>query len=247
VRTLRVALADDEAAARRALRRALDGVEGVLVVGEADNGAAALDLARSERPDLMFLDIRMPGASGLEVAAALRAEGGPAVVFVTAFDAHAVEAFEHAALDYVLKPVDPARVAESVRRVRAHGAPRLADVDPAGLEALAAGRTDAALLRVAGRLQVVEHAGVRYVEAAGNYVRVHGAGRTWLVRGTIANVVERLGGGLVRVHRSYAVRLAEVAEVLRPDGNDPSARLRGGDEVPIGRTYWRELKGLLGG
>lgn len=243
--TLRAVVADDEAPARRALCRALAQVGDVEVVGEAQTAAEALALVRSHAPDVLFLDIRMPGGSGLDAAAALRGTGGPAVVFVTAFDTHAVEAFEHAAVDYLLKPLDVRRVAESVRRVREAGGPRLDEVDPAAVREVAAGRSTAALLRVAGRLQVVERDAVRRAEAAGNYVRLHGEGRSWLVRDTITHIVEQFGGALVRVHRSHAVRLRDVHEVLRPDGNDPTVRLRDGTEVPVGRTWWPDLRRRL--
>lgn len=245
--SLRVLIADDEAAARQAMRRALADLEGVEVVGEACSGTEALSLVGELEPDVVFLDIRMPGMSGLEVSAELRERASLAIVFVTAYDQYAVEAFEHAAIDYVLKPVEPQRVAESVRRIRAQAAPSIASVLSPVLEHLREPESKAALLRVGGGLRRIEASDVRYLESAGNYVRIHMHESDCLARGTITDVAERFGGGIVRVHRSYAVQRSEIAEVRRPDGNDPMAYLKNGDAIPIGRTYWPELSRQLGG
>ncbi len=234
---LRVVLADDEAPARRALLRALAVHEDVVVVGEAETGLQALALVRSHQPDLLFLDIRMPGMDGLDVSEALRGEPGPAVVFVTAFGEYAVNAFEQAALDYLLKPVDPERVAESLRRFRESGAPRMGEISPA-LESPA---SDHALLRMGGSLRAVNRDSVTHLEAAGNYVRVHTDSGTLLVRGSLPHLIETLDVGLHRVHRSFALRPDQVLEIRRPDGNDSTASLACGAEVPIGRTYWKDV------
>lgn len=204
---LRVALVDDERLARAQLRRLLAVHPGVEVVGEADAVAPAARLVRDVRPDALFLDIQLGGETGFDLLDALDAP--VAVVFVTAYDHHAVRAFEVNALDYLLKPADPGRLARSVARLRAGAAPG----DPAAGRPLDIG--DRLFVEVQGRPQFVAVRDILAVRAADDYTTlVVRDGRRPLVLAPLATWEARLPGReFARVHRSALVQLAAVARV----------------------------------
>ena len=223
---MRVLIVDDEAPARAKLRRMLAALDGVEVVAEAAAGADALALIPQCRPDVVFLDVQMPEVDGFEVAASLP-DDGPAVVFVTAFDRYALQAFETGAVDYLLKPVAPERLERAVQRLRGgvRGAPRIA-VAPQRLLVVDRGCT-----------HVVACADIEWLESADNYVHVHAGGRSLLMRRTLESLLADLAPRLVRTHRGAAVAPACVA-ALRPRGRgDATIVLRSGAEVPCSRQY----------
>lgn len=216
---IRALIADDEPLAREALRDALAGA--AEIVAECANGLEAAEAIERLRPDVAFLDIEMPGLDGL---AAVRAvDHPPAVVFVTAHDDYAVEAFALEAVDYILKPIDERRVAEALRRVRERR-PRKA---PGHF-----------IVGSRGKLVVIRAAEIRYLESAGNYVRLHTASASPLLRGTLAGVEGRLDAQrFVRVHRSFIVNVAAIAELRPTPSGDYEVILRDGAKVPMSRTF----------
>jgi two-component system LytT family response regulator len=228
---MRVLIVDDEAPARARLRRLLDSHPSVEIVGEARDGPEALQRAAELAPDAVFLDVQMPGVSGLDVAASL-ADPAPAIVFVTAFDQYAVSAFDAAATDYLLKPVEPERLARALKRIRARGT-----------EASAArrgpGQAPPAQLLIPdrGRTHVVPVVDIQWLEAADNYVAVHAGTRAPLMRRTLAGLLEDLGGGFVRTHRGAAVGLAHVVRLETRERGDATVVLRDGSQVPCSRQY----------
>lgn len=218
---IRALIADDEPLAREALRDAIGG--NAEIVAECANGIEAAEAMRRLRPDVAFLDVEMPGLDGLE--AVRDVDQPPAVVFVTAYDEYAVEAFALEAVDYILKPVDEGRVAEALRRVRARKPPR---------------RTHDArfLVGAHGKLVVIGAADIRYLEAAGNYVRLHTATASPLLRGTLSAIERRLDPKIfVRVHRSFIVNVTRIAELKTTRSGDYEVVLEDGGIVPMSRTF----------
>ncbi len=234
-RLLRVLAVDDEPPALDELAyllRADPRVESVLCAGDAP---AALRLLAEGAVDAVFVDIRMPGTDGLELARALRRQPvPPPVVFVTAHDDRAVDAFDLGAVDYLLKPLRPERLAESLRRVRAaRAAP-----EPA------AGDDDVIPVELAGRTTMLPRADVRWVEAQGDYARLHTGDGSHLIRVPLSVLAERWAdAGFVRIHRSYLVSLRDVRE-LRLTGSGYVV-LTGDRELPVSRRHTRELKDRL--
>ncbi len=233
---MRVLIVDDEAPARAKLRRMLAAFDDVDVVGEAIDGAQAIELVAALAPDALFLDVQMPEVGGLDVAASLP-DGAPALVFVTAFDRFALQAFDANAVDYLLKPVDPERLARAVQRLRAR--------PPAARPH--AGTPQQLLIVDRGRAHVVRCADIEWLQAADNYVSVHAGGRALLMRRTLAGLLSDLGPSFVRTHRSAAVALAQVATVQPRDKGDATVVLRSGAAVPCSRPYRAELLRRLGG
>jgi two-component system, LytTR family, response regulator len=216
---MRALIADDEPLAREALRDALPGVE---IVAECSNGFQAKEAIERLRPDVAFLDIEMPGLDGLTAARDLDAD--TAVVFVTAYDEYAVEAFALEAVDYILKPIDEARVAEALRRVAARRPSKRYD--------------RRFIVGAHGKLIVVAAQEVRFIEAAGNYVRLHAAHVQPLLRGTLSAVEKRLDPELfVRVHRSFIVNAGLIQDLRTTRGGDYEVVLRDGETVPMSRTF----------
>ena len=222
--TLRIVVVDDEPPARSRLKRLLLALPGVAVVGEAGDGHSALALAESLRPDALMLDVQMPEVGGLDVAASLP-DDGPAVVFVTAFDRYALQAFDAAAVDYLLKPVDPERLALAVQRLRLRqraGAPR-----PAAQRLLFSDR---------GQVLVIERDQIRWLQAADNYVEVHTTGRMHMLRRTLEGLLADLGPGFARIHRRRAVALAAVARVEPAGKGDACVTLNDGTALACSRA-----------
>jgi two-component system, LytTR family, response regulator len=223
---MRILIVDDEAPARARLRRLLAAIAGTEVVGEAADGEQALALAETLKPDALLLDIQMPELDGLAVAASLP-DDGPAVIFVTAFDAYALQAFDARALDYLLKPVEPERLARALDRVRRKVPPRT----PAPLPATQL------LVPTSRGVQVLRVTEIEWLQAADNYVTLHSSGREFLLRRTLAGLLADLGEGFVRVHRSAAVAITQVAAVEPNDKGDALLRLHSGAEVGCSRAY----------
>ncbi|MBI3154790.1 MAG: response regulator transcription factor [Burkholderiales bacterium] len=232
---MRVLIVDDEAPARARLRRLLAAAADVQVVGEARDGDDALAQLAATRPDALFLDVQMPGASGLDVAASLP-DPAPAVVFVTAYDRYALQAFDAAAVDYLLKPVEPPRLARALERLRGL---RMAH------EARRRPRPAQLLIPDRARTHVVAIDEILWLEAADNYVVVHTATRAPLMRRTLAGLLQDLGDGFARTHRGAAVALAQVVEIQSLDKGDARIVVRGGTAVPCSRQHRAALVARL--
>lgn len=227
---LRVLVVDDEEPAREELAYLLGNDGRVGEVRCASNGSEALRLLAEEPVDVVFCDLKMPGLQGMELARVLaQFAERPRIVFVTAYDEHAVEAFELQAVDYVMKPVRAARLAEAVRRVVLSGA----DTPDVGDETIP--------VELAGVTRFVSRSQVRYVEAHGDYARLHTAAGSHLVRVPLSALEERWAeAGFVRIHRSTLVSLAHVDEVRVAEGRC-TVRL-GHDELLVSRRHTRELR-----
>lgn len=230
-----VLVADDEAPSREELAYLLGQHDDVASVRTVGSGAEVLK-ALEERPvDALFLDIRMPGLDGLDVARVLaRFRRAPRVVFVTAYDEHAVEAFDLRAVDYLLKPVRPERLAEAVRRVRDAGG--ATEEPPPPDETIA--------VELGGVTRFVNRSDVRFAEAHGDYARLHTADGSHLVRVPLSTLEEQWSSaGFVRIHRRYLVALAHVDEVAFEPGRG-TVRV-GEDELTVSRRHLRSLRDTL--
>ena len=238
-RRLRVLAVDDEPPALDELVYLLGADSRVGSVASAGDATEALRVLRDGEVEAVFLDIRMPGLDGLELARVLRRFASPpTVVFVTAHDDRAVDAYDLGAVDYLLKPLRPERLAESLRRVSA--ARDQAAPGPAGE------RPDEEVIPVelAGRTTMLPRSEVRWVEAQGDYARLHTAEASHLIRVPLSVLAERWAdAGFVRIHRSYLVALRDVRE-LRLTGSGYVVRT-GDRELPVSRRHTRELKDRL--
>ena len=233
---IRVLIVDDEAPARDKLRRWLSAHADIEIAGEAADGLAAAAAIEAIQPHAVFLDIQMPAMSGLEVAAQLESGSAPLLVFVTAFDEHAIRAFDLAAVDYLLKPYDRGRLEKSLQRLRERlaGAPSGAAVRTARAQT----RSSERLLVPRGeQLELIESAAIHWLEADDNYVHVHTATASYLVRRTLADLLEQLGDRFVRIHKSTAVNLAEVASLSPLFKGDHEVRLRSGAVLRLSRRF----------
>jgi two-component system LytT family response regulator len=223
--TLRVIIADDEPLARARMRRLLADEAELEIVAECANGAEAVDAIRTLRPDVVFLDIEMPELDGFEV---LMETSARAVVFVTAYDAHAIRAFEAHALDYVLKPVEAERLHRSVERARASVAAN--PPQRASLERL--------IVRTRGRISFIDVRELTHIEAAGNYARLHTSREHPLIRHTLSDLEAKLDPRrFVRIHRSTIVNIAAVREIRPWFRGDSLVVLADGTELALSRTY----------
>jgi two-component system LytT family response regulator len=249
--SLAVLIADDEAPARRKLARFLGDHGDVAIVAEASNGLDTLDLIARTKPALVFLDVNMPDLDGIGVAEALaRAETPPAIVFVTAYDAFAVKAFELSALDYLLKPYDRDRFERALARARRAVATPAA---PADLAALLAGiRKEERYLRRLlipneGRSFFVAAADIVRLEADGNTVGVHAAGgKRYALRATLESLEARLDPEqFARVHRSHVVNIDAIAEIAPWFHGDYQLTLRDGTQLAWSRRYAAKRPDLL--
>lgn len=251
---MRVLVVDDEPLVRERLRDLLAAHADVEVVGESADGPSALEAFGELEPQVVFLDIQMPGLNGLEVAETWKGEGRlPVIVFVTAFDQYAVEAFRLHALDYLTKPIEPERFAETLERVRERlGQEHRGDLD-GRLRALLEqherrqGVRPHLVVREDERYVLVPTAGIHALEAVGNYVQLHGEKARHLLRATLAATEARLDPRrFVRVHRSWIVNLDHVREARTASKGSWVLSTRGGLDVPVGAQYREALQKILG-
>lgn len=267
--SIRAIIVDDEPLARRGLELRLREAQDIEIVRQCANGREALAAIAELQPDLMFLDIQMPGLSGFDVIKQVPQESLPDVVFVTAFDRFAIDAFEAHALDYLLKPVDETRLERALDRVRAQHQQRqavaqreqlmamLADVTGKG-EIESAGERDGANgtaarryatmlpIRVGRETIRLDVGAIDWIDAAGDYMCVHAAGQTHVLRATMKELEEMLDPDVFqRVHRSTIVNLARVRS-LRPHLNGECfLKLESGQEVKLSRSFRDKVELLL--
>ncbi|HEY0156411.1 MAG TPA: LytTR family DNA-binding domain-containing protein [Thermoanaerobaculia bacterium] len=211
---MRVLIVDDEPIARRGIRRLLESASDVEVIGEAASGTAAVEAIRTLQPDLVFLDIQMPEMDGLEVVSTITPARMPAVVFVTAYDKYALEAFDLNAADYVLKPVDPERFERALERARRRKPDDLTQRLERVLSAARPQRPERLVVRSSGRIQFVNVDEIDWIVAEDNYVRIHAGGKTYLMRETVTGIGERLDEqDFIRIRRSTIVRIDRIHEI----------------------------------
>jgi two-component system LytT family response regulator len=260
---IRILVVDDELLARERITDLLAHEPDVEILGTADNGNTAVEAIRAKHPDLVFLDVQMPGKTGLDVVRDIGPEAMPATIFVTAFDQYALRAFDLAALDYLVKPFDDERFEQAFRRAR-----QLIDLREMGklreqlLAILHQGSTERTntrpttdatpyLERIAvemrGKVRVVPVEQIDYITADGPYAELHTADRTHLIRETMHTLEERLDPRhFVRIHRSAIVRLQLVDTLLRGAGGDYEVQLKSGLRLPVSRSRREELERRLG-
>ncbi|HEX6434767.1 MAG TPA: LytTR family DNA-binding domain-containing protein [Gemmatimonadales bacterium] len=250
---MRVLLVDDEPLVREGVRDFLEGEPGVVIVGEAANGLEALRFLGEHEVDLLLLDIQMPELDGLGVASELLKEGGPAIVFITAFSEHAIRAFELNAVDYLLKPFDRARLLAAIHRARARresaSYPELAQRLSAVLALLERGRgyAERVLVKADGRIRFVPVEEIDWIEAADNYVRLHAGGQRHLVRETIGNMESRLDPHhFARIHRSTIVNLSRIQEMQPTFNGEYTVVLTSGTKLTLSRSYRDVVRERLG-
>jgi len=249
---VRVLIADDEPLARDCIRLALKDEVGVEILAECADGAEAVNAIRDLAPDLVFLDVQMPTLDGFGVVEAIGPDNMPPVVFVTAYDTHALRAFTLHAIDYVLKPFDDRRFRDTLgharrqlrrereselgRRLaavlREYGPARDRPAEPATSHATRM------LVRRGDRMKFVQTEAVDWFESAGNYVRLHVGSETELVRGTLSGLADQLDPTrFVRIHRSTIVNVSRIREVQPWFGGDYTATLVDGTELRVSRHY----------
>ena len=243
---LKVLIADDEPLAAERLQLLLARCDGIDLVGSASDGESAVRMTDALKPDLLLLDIAMPGLDGIEVAKALALQTpSPAVVFVTAFDQFAVAAFEVAAVDYLMKPVDPVRLQRALERARDYI--RFRRETPAKAPTKTSEWLDefwasdlTGLVRIASR-------DIDRVSAERDYMRLHVGKRSWLIHHSMAALEEGLNPELfVRLHRSAIVRRDFIAGFTRNPSGRWIARLSDGTEQPVGRLYSDRVRSIAG-
>ena len=251
--TIRVLIIDDEPVARRGILRLLRQEPDIEVVGECGDGSAAISAIGTLSPDLVFLDVQMPELDGFAIIDAIGCNRMPSVVFVTAFDQHAVRAFDAQALDYVLKPIDPERFRRALQRARA----RLADHDDGfvrrvseALRSIDRGESQRYPSRLAirsdGRVRLVDIDEVDRIVASGNYVEVHAGAKQHRLRETMASLEARLDPQrFIRVSRAAFVSMAHIREVQPLFNGDFVVLLKNGAQVNGSRRYRAALDALL--
>ena len=240
---LKTLIVDDEPLAVERLQILCARVPGLQLVGTASDGEAALRLIEALEPDLVFLDIAMPGMTGIDVANVLEGRAAaPAIVFVTAFDQYAVAAFDAAAVDYLLKPVAPERLEKAVQRVAERQ--RIAAEAPVDSAPSTSARyAQEFWVPNRGELARVAVADIERIEAERDYMRLHAGSRSWLIHETIGALEARLNPAeFIRLHRSTIVRRDRIMRLTHDGQGNWTAELSGGQQLRIGRTYLASVR-----
>ena len=250
----RVLIVDDEPLARERIRTLLQEEPGFEVVGEAGDGTTGAESILALQPDLVFLDVQMPGADGFDVIEAVGIDKMPFVVFVTAYDRYALRAFDVHALDYLLKPFDRERFREALARARAQIernsnsgdierrlAAIVQDLRPAKA------RTDRFVVKSGGRIFFVRTAEIDWIEAAGNYVKLHVGNDSHLIRETMNAVETKLSPEtFVRIHRCHIVNIEQVRELQPWFNGEYVVFLKNGTRLTLSRGYRERLQERVG-
>lgn len=256
---IRVLIVDDEPLARRGIRHQLKTETDVEIIGEAANGREAVEAVKREKPDLVFLDVQMPLLDGFRVIETLGAEHlPPAVVFVTAFDEHAIRAFEVNALDYLLKPVDPKRLQKTLERVRRQiknshiGEPDekllalLRDVQ--SLKTTPPEYSRRVAVKENGRIILLDINEINWIAAQGNYIELHAKDKNYLLRETMDQMESKLDPQeFLRLRRSIIVRVAVIKELHPLFNGEFEVVLKTGAKLSSSRRYRQNLDALLKG
>lgn len=255
---IRAVIIDDEPFARDRVRRLLKEQPEIEVVGEAGDGSSAAAEIKGVKPDLVFLDVQMPGLNGFEVLETLAPEETPVVIFLTAYDQYAVRAFEAAALDYILKPFDEDRFETAVERAKLRlRETSQTDSTPSDLSTetettgeifgVKDGFLRTVLVKKGGRVYFFKSDEIEWIEAEGNYVRLHFKEASYVMRATINSLEEQLDPQkFVRVHRSSLVNLTQVREMQSVAGGRAVLVLESGAELVVSRRFNRKFSKLIG-
>jgi two-component system LytT family response regulator len=243
---IRTLIVDDEPLARERLRGFLQAEAACEVIGECGNGPDAIAAIRQLAPDLVFLDMQMPGCDGLQVLAGLPEGKRPAIVFATAYERFALDAFDVAAVDYLLKPFDRERFQQALRRVQDFLSRSRDPAAPAASAAPATG-ADRITVKADGRLVFLKPEEIVRVEAADNYVMLHLVSGRLMLRETMAAIEARLGTArFARVNRSAIVHLDQIKEIQPAQHGDYTVLLRDGTQLPLSRSLRGQLDKFTG-
>jgi two-component system LytT family response regulator len=267
-KTIKTLIVDDEALARRGLKLRLKPFADIEIVAEARNGKEAVRKIEELGPDLVFLDIQMPGMSGFEVIAALDETRLPAFLFVTAYDEYAIRAFEVNAADYLLKPIEDQRLETAVKKVRRRLASKrvkaqhgmllkllseitgkelnsIADIRDQGIHKLKRKEAPRLAIRDGGKTTWVKEEDIEWIDAAGDYMCVHALGETHIMRKTMKQLEQELVSDfLQRIHRSTIVNIRHIREMQSHINGEYFLTLKGGHTVKLSRTYKDKLRHL---
>jgi len=251
--TLRALVVDDEPLARKALLRLLKNEPDINVIGQCSDGEAAVETIRRTNPDLVFLDVQMPEMDGFRVVESVGAEKMPVTIFVTAYDKYALEAFDANAVDYLLKPFAPDRLARALRRARDRCLGRQ-DQDAAERLFSLLGRTRSQTdymqrlaVSVRGRILFVSVADIDWIGAEGNYATLHVSRKTYDVRETMQVLMDKLDSrDFVRIHRSTIVNVHRICEIRPWFQGSHIVLLRSGEELRMSRYQHEAVRRLMG-
>jgi two-component system LytT family response regulator len=249
---IRTLIIDDVALARERLKRCLADEPEIEIVGECENGEQAVADIRSLAPELIFLDVQMPALDGFGVLEALQAERAPVVIFVTAYNDYAIQAFEVNALDYLLKPVDCERLSKAVERARLAHKSRNDHFDirfRALLEDIKTGSKflKRLTIKLTGRTILLPTDEIEWIETHGNYLKVHAGRESHLIRGTMQSLETKLDPEkFVRVHRSVIVNVEKIKEIYPRSNGDQDLVLQNGRQLMLSRNYRDKFFAALG-
>jgi two-component system LytT family response regulator len=250
---LKTLIVDDEPHARRLIRTLLEKEDDFEIEGECENGREAVEILLSRRMDLVFLDVQMPQIDGFDVLMALPPERIPAVIFVTAHDQYAVRAFEVHALDYLLKPVDEDRFIQALDRARSQARVGPGDALQQKLESLVQDirkqrlGKERLLVKSAGRIVFLPHEEIDWIEAAGNYMRIHAGGEIHLMRETMTGLAKRLDPDrFARIHRSAMVNIDRIKELAPSRKGEFDVFLQSGERLTLSRKFRPAVEAALG-
>jgi two-component system LytT family response regulator len=263
---LKTLIVDDESLARRGLAHRLKKFTDIEIVGEAQNGREALKLISELKPDLVFLDIQMPGINGFEVVQQLNPDDMPVILFLTAYDEYAVQAFEVNALDYILKPIDEDRLQQVLEKVKTNLDQKnalehkklllklasdisggtissLDELQDKSAEELVSNEPSRLAIRDSGRTTWVDQQDIEWIDAAGDYMCVHSGGVTHIMRKTMKELEKELDEKILqRIHRSTIVNIKQVREMESHINGEYFLTLETGHRVKLSRTYKNKLK-----
>jgi two-component system LytT family response regulator len=251
---IRTLIIDDVQLARERLKRCLADEPEVEIVGECDNGEQAVESIRALGPDLIFLDVQMPALDGFGVLNAFNGERLPAVIFVTAYNEYAIQAFEVHALDYLLKPVDCERLSRAVERAKSQWAQpaQSSELDRrlrAMLDDIKGGPKflKRLTIKLAGRTILLPTDEIDWIETYGNYLKVHAGRESHLIRGTMQSLEAKLDPErFVRVHRSVIVNIEKIKEIYPRSNGDQDLVLQNGQQLMMSRNYRDKFFAILG-
>ena len=245
---IRTVVVDDEDLARERMQTLLEQQPDIEIVGLCADGTSAVEMIDRERPDLVFLDVQMPGMDGFEVVQNIDAEHLPAIVFVTAYDGHALRAFEINALDFLLKPFDQARFEKALERARSQVNRDRSSLTDARLMSLLEGLhedrkyPERLIVKSGGRVFFVRSEDIDWVEASGNYVKIHAKGEAHLIRESMKNMEAKLDAKtFVRIHRSAIVNIDRIKELEPWFHGEYVVIMRDGTRLTASRVFSERL------
>ena len=247
MKSLRVLIIDDEPPARKKLITLLRGEPDVEIAGQASNGIEAVAAIEEHQPDVIFLDIQMPGMNGFEVLDAVEPDNFPLVVFVTAYDQHAVKAFEVHAADYLLKPFDRSRLQACLARLRGERRSVNAQLEPVLSELRSRDYLSRVIVKSRGRIVFLKMDEVDWIETSANYVELHTGKQSFLLRQTLSALESRLDPKhFARVHRTTIVNIDRIQELQPWSHSDFNVLLKDGTKLRMSRRYRQNLGGISG-